>query len=188
MSQTDRDAIFRGAYRIKLLKPSAWKKKAEELIAVAESLEPTVLGHPETSAFLALNAVYLMLASFAVENLRKGALVARNRKRYEEGMLQAPARRFPEELKSHDLLKLGALLELVFSEEETRLAKRLSHAAAWSGRYPVPLRFWRMPIWDNDNSLTIGTALLTDVFDVHRLLRRLEEELDPRDPAGADLI
>lgn len=183
MSQTDRDAIFRGAYRIKLLKPSAWKKKAEELIAVAESLEPTILGSA-TSAFLPLNAAYLMLASFAIENLLKGALVARNRNRYEEGMLQTPDRRFPGELKSHDLLELGERLEFVFSEEETRLAKRLSHAAIWSGRYPVPLRFAEMPIWDKDNSLTIGSALSTDVSDVHRLFRRLEEELDLQDPPG----
>jgi hypothetical protein len=185
-SRADRDGIFRAHYRIKLLKPSAWKEKAEELIAVAESIEPAIDEHSETPPFHALNAAYLMLVSFAVENLLKGALVARNRDRYKKDMLQTLQRRFPEELKKHDLLELSEMLGLVFTEEETRLAQRLSHAATWSGRYPVPLRFSELPIWDDDH--VILTATPTDSFEIHGLFRRLEEELDLQDPPDADFL
>src|SRR6202162_2428031 len=186
VSQSDRDGMLRAYYRIKLLKPSAWKEKAEELIAVAESLEPAILDHSETPPFHALNSAYLMLVSFAVENFLKGALVARNRDRYKEFMLKTPERRFPLELRSHDLLDLGRRLGLVFSGEETRLANRLSHAATWSGRYPVPLRFSEFPI--GDDSFVFGEALPDDSFEIHKLFLRLEEELDLEDPPGADFL
>jgi len=132
-----------------------------------------------------LNAAYLMLTSFAVENLLKGALVARNRARYEMALFQTPERKFPGELHSHDLLALGEeRLGLVFSNEEKDLLKRLSHCGTWSGRYPVPVRFSELPIWDD--SLVTGSVSPDDVASVRRLVARLQEELDLHDPPGAE--
>ena len=79
------DATF---YRSTLLSVDAWKKRADELLAVARLLEPQIhdiwtrmrewssdpasVRPPRRDVF----GVYLMLVGFAVENLLKGVLVS----------------------------------------------------------------------------------------------------------------
>ena len=79
---------------------------------------------------LDLLPVYMMLMAFALENLAKGILIAREPDRVKEAILKR------WEGDGHDLNELAEAAKLSLSSDEKRLLLNLSIHAVWMGRYP----------------------------------------------------
>ena len=119
--------------------PRVWLGQAQDLRLAARLLwhaheqefeKVTSAGRAET---LGLGEIALMLMGFALEVLFKGILVARDPSLAGEGRLNGS-------LKSHDLIALREAVGLDLPAHEAQLLERLSEAAIWMGRYPVPVR------------------------------------------------
>lgn len=70
-----------------------------------------------------------MLYGFALENLLKGVLVARDANLVGDKKINVP--------KTHDLVALADLAKISLSTTQRDLLKRLSTITTWSGRYPA---------------------------------------------------
>ncbi len=123
-----------------------WISKARDLYECAKKLEPEVVRIWENRRAVSSNesvrlqadhyqGVYFMLLSYAVENLLKASLVAKNGSQYKE------KKKFPEDLKCHDLVKLANRIDLKLEAGEEDLFRRLTRSAIWHGRYPAPLKY-----------------------------------------------
>ncbi len=78
--------------------------------------------------------VALMLLGFAIENVAKCILIARNPSLIDrEGGLD-------EQLRTHDLVDLACSCRCPLNTDQTRALSVLTEYAVWAGRYPVPLR------------------------------------------------
>lgn len=136
--------------------PGSWFDAAETLTAATEALLPAAKAYEDCfldvaedfatsgrkSAVLSIEhppdvrAIILVLAAYAAENLCKGHLVATRRMEVTRSAKQG---RLPDWLKGHNLPKLLEEVGFKTQEEDRILANRLSRAAIWSARYPVPL-------------------------------------------------
>lgn len=140
-------ALIRCRSYKRLLAANAWIEKSDELLHAASLLEPGVRSLWESRLERGSSGVpsrgvidtYLMLVAYAVENLLKAALVHRRATEFvlevdNSGKLPAALRKA-----SHNLIALAASVDFSPSRDEEWLLRRLSRAARWSGRYPVPL-------------------------------------------------
>lgn len=138
------------------LEPDTWFAVADKLAAATEALLPTAKAYEEcfidaARAFAEsgeetagltiehpqdVRAIILMLAAYAAENLCKGLLVARDREEIRASLAESGA--LPKNLVGHDLPRLLEQISFEPAPEERVLAWRLSRAAVWSARYPVP--------------------------------------------------
>lgn len=144
------DSVYRSNFQSTAFSEALWIGKALDLYQSARRLEPAIenvwnsyrargenrSGPVEPDHY---SGPYFMLISYAVENLLKAAAVSRNTHTYRE-YFQSTGK-FPDELKSHDLMKLGKLLDLTITQEEESLLRRLTRSAVWFGRYPAPLKY-----------------------------------------------
>ena len=145
------DHVYFSNYRMGLLSASAWQRQAKALLRAASLLETEVrdiwkhnmkwlknqdnMNARATEIF----AVHFMVVAFAIENLLKAALV-----RSEYAALRASfekSGRLPAALKSHDLFGLAQRVGFAPTLEEEDVLRRLTRAAVWAGRYPVPSEF-----------------------------------------------
>lgn len=142
----DWDKVRKLNYRSALLAPHIWIAQAEGLFEVAESLVP----HVETVWQSFRNAakgsnqaqpdavimIHFMLTAFSVENLLKAELV---RRYYRECLSEFEVTgNLPRVLKSQNLYDLAKKCGLTPDSEEEDLLRRLTRAAVWAGRYPLP--------------------------------------------------
>jgi hypothetical protein len=138
------------------LDPQSWFAVAEKLAAAATVLLPAAKEYydpfisaaksffdsGEKTAVLTIEhppdvrAIVLMLAAYAAENLCKGLLVARNKDGVRRSCEDAGS--LPTNLMNHDLPKLLDNIRYELQPGDRVLAWRLSRAAVWSARYPVP--------------------------------------------------
>jgi hypothetical protein len=112
---------------MKLLEPhieSYWES------ANAQFLGQDSKPEPEHS----LTDVHMMLAGFAIENLRKEYLVDRLSP---EDRNAVGAGTFPKSLRTHNTLELIELTGMTLSETEKYLVDQI-YQAIWRGRYPGP--------------------------------------------------
>jgi hypothetical protein len=137
-------------YQDTLLRTSSWVNNAVGLLDSAALLEPNVNDFWQTwrrhlkDKFVRMKSdkyisVYLMLISFAVENLLKAMIVREKRSEIVDELLRG---RLPKILKSHDLITLSQLAQFPIKNElQEDLLRRLSRSAVWRGRYPIPLDY-----------------------------------------------
>jgi hypothetical protein len=78
----------------------------------------------------------LMLAGFALENLAKGLIVAREPQVVGERELARWNLR-----SGHEITGLFKRANLPLGEDERLTVQRLEYFARWAGRYPVPMKF-----------------------------------------------
>lgn len=134
-------------YAEKLLDPELWIKKAEELLAAAQMLEPEVKKHwdvclsnliDRTNIHVPtdLQGPYFMLIAYALENLCKAALIRESKEKLRNKIVK----QLPKKLEGHNLLDLVNKIELPIDVQEEGLLVRLSHNSVWAGRYPVPMK------------------------------------------------
>jgi hypothetical protein len=152
MTQDDFDwsPVYRSNYKTDLLRWKGWLRKAEGFLSVIKLVTPEVhetwrrsmlwlkdrtLPLPPQEIF----GVHLLLAAYALENILKGALVRQYYRRLETDFERTG--KLPKLLKSHNLYWLARFLNLAFTLQEEDLLRRLSHAAVWYGRYPVPAQY-----------------------------------------------
>lgn len=84
-------------------------------------------------------AVYMMLAGFALENLFKACLIEKNRTALRESVTKSG--KMPNILKTHDLRKLAKRCEIELDQDTKSLLDRITKHSVWRGRYHFPLDF-----------------------------------------------
>ncbi len=151
-----------------------WKKSHEELermkSSAGQQVTPDMMADFTTNRFL---SSYTMIAGFAIENFVKGVLVGRGGIDFSQGHL-------PEELKSHDLIKLFGDADVTLSRGEKQIVENAGKAILWKGRYATPLSA-------NKISGEGFMHLASQPRNIVALFRRMVDEL-PADILGAGKI
>jgi hypothetical protein len=145
------DPVFKSNYRAKLLSRADWIRKGQALLESAKLLEPDVAAiwkglrewherkHTKELKSDEILSVYLMLVAFTVENLLKARLIQKCYHKFRDEFESYG--RLPPLLKTHDLFPLAKEAGLSIGTEEEDLLRRLTRAAIWAGRYPLPIEF-----------------------------------------------
>jgi hypothetical protein len=181
----DWKGVFKRIYKSKALRAKLWKEKASDLILVASFLEPEIdrvweiMKKASQGQNVALGnsriiGIYLMLVSFAVENMLKARLIEMNLHEYRKAV--ETNGNLPSELRSHDLYNLSIQAGLQITDAEEDLLRRLSRSAIWAGRYPVPLRHVDLEgqKYSDGDVKNDSRYLLSDRADIKNLVDKLE--------------
>lgn len=134
-------------YRGSLSEPKAWIHVARNIVHGMDCLRPVVVDFWKEVADSVLknspnglnvqktiHGVYLMLASYALENLLKALLIKKRSfgpESFSAGL--------PKEIDTHNLEELANSVGIEVGDSEKELLKRLSAYAYWAGRYPAPV-------------------------------------------------
>ncbi len=179
-------------YTEKLLWPELWLRKADDLVAAAELLEPevrkqwdchrgqtmgeTVEPRPD------LQGVYLMLVAYAIEDLCKAELGRReraSRKKVKEK--NKVITELPSVLpKNHDVTRLVRRIGLTADIREEDLLRRLSRYCKRAGHYPVPTgpdAIRAAEQFGNGKSYLVAYLGEHDIQGVHQLVARVENHV-----------
>jgi len=190
------DRVYRGIHYSNLTAARKWFELAIELVAAAEVLVPSVLAfwdgveawsaerslpyeqrtqrYPEHS----FHQTFLMLYAFAIENYCKGALAPRLDDEARERLRTEG--KFPPFMKTHNLVQLAKQIGFpVESVEDEALLRRLSHAATWSGRYPVSTdhRSTFAERFSDGTTYNLTFIAHADVEDVRALAARIRDRV-----------
>ena len=187
------DMIGRKNYEAIAFSPQQWFKLADHLLQSAKLLKPRAARardsmsehfkdrsiRPKLDHY---TATYLMLTSYAIENLLKGELVNRNAisLRADPGFLKKG--KLPAKLCTHNLLELADELKLEFDVEAQATLLRLQRSAIWNGRYPVPLDYKATDNKQNHRGrdFFIGYLVLSDLDYLPVLVADIRRQLDIR--------
>ncbi len=189
----DWQKISMSLYQDTIVSVSSWLTKAIALLDSASLLEPKVNEFWQTwrrhikdkSVRMKSDkyiSVYLMLTSFAVENLLKSIIVRGRRSEILDELVRG---RLPKILKSHDLITLSQLAEFPIKNElQEDLLRRLSRSAAWHGRYPIPLdyRSGKTAKFLDGKEYTISLAREIDLDLVKELIEDIKQFGNFRSP------
>jgi hypothetical protein len=119
--------------------PLEWFKHSRSLIAAARSTRERAEVLIDALEKSDLENVATMLYGFSLENLFKAIWTLRKfGSPHKEGW--EPQADFPPELKTHDLIKLAAMIDGNLVKNYELSLSMLSDATTWSGRYPCSLR------------------------------------------------
>jgi hypothetical protein len=187
---------------------SSWLRKSSDLLDVAKLLEPRLaerwealkdfkrigwMGDPRLRDF---TGVYFLLVAYGIENLLKGAAIARSQPTDGVFVYKQLSRlhqefektgKIPESVKTHDLFRLAQDAGISCSLEEEDLLRRLTRATEWYGRYPVPLGYLEMrgtEKFSDGKEYSLNYSGADDVARITRLLDKLHGELLVNPPAG----
>jgi hypothetical protein len=129
-----------------------WFDAADELQFAAELLKPQVRAwwsgvvewrdskeRPRKFPALGCHSIMMMLFSFAIENLCKGALIRDGQVDVSSGAIINSG--LPKELKSHNVRSLIRAVGLTCDDADQELLSRMSRAATWRGRYPAAAKY-----------------------------------------------
>lgn len=123
-----------------------------------------------------VHGVYLMLSAYAIENLFK-AIIVKTKNWPDENLTKS----IPQELKTHDLIKLAELSGLNFTDRGKELLMRQSEYAIWAARYPAPIK--RDFLLPQQLPTGIKNTLLywqgSDVRDIDIIINILKNKIDP---------
>jgi hypothetical protein len=144
------DAVYLSNHAARFTRPQAWFESAIELAAAAEALSPLVIAwwdslkawQDDKSEIFnehSYHQIFLMLYAFAIENYCKGTLAGRLD--WSDRIALQSQGKFPKHMKTHDLFTLTNNIGFAPSLEDEELLRRLTHAAVWTGRYPVSTHF-----------------------------------------------
>ncbi len=133
----ERDAIeeiFAG----RVSNPIEWFKHSRSLLAAARATRERAEVLIDVLEKSDLENVATMLYGFSLENLFK-AIWTLNKFGSPHQESWEPLAVFPPELKTHDLVKLAAMVDPKILNEYELSLSMLSDASTWSGRYPCSL-------------------------------------------------
>lgn len=143
------EAFWRQRFDDHAMEPLAWVFTARNLRRAATALYVRFESEAERLSDESRNLAapkdfhligpILLLAGFAIENLLKGILV-----RNTPGLISGGD--LPQNLLTHDLVKLSQGTQVHVSAEERQLLEELTENSIWMGRYPIPRTYrHRMP-------------------------------------------
>jgi len=119
--------------------PLKWFNHSRSLIAAARSTRERAEILIDIREELDLKNVATMLYGFSLENLFKAIWILKKfGSPHKEGW--KPQAEFPRELKTHDLVKLAAMIDANLVKDYELSLSMLSDASTWSGRYPCSLQ------------------------------------------------
>lgn len=153
MSQVNCDEVSM-MFAVRVSNPLEWFKHSRSLLAAARTTQERaeVLIDPLEKSDL--QHVATMLYGFCLENLFKAIWIFQ---KFDAPYSDAwePLYEFPNELKTHDLVKLAKLVDEGLPRQYELSLSLLSEAATWSGRYPCSIKgdegtIWRMPQVNED--------------------------------------
>lgn len=117
----------------------------------------------------------MTLAAFAVENVLKGLMIARNQNLIQP-RIDRPEELLDRKLKTHSLADLASFANVEPSADEEALLGRLTEFVLWAGRYPFPLR--ALETAPRPGAETGGSSFTSDWFPtLDALFSRLRDEL-----------
>jgi len=144
------DKRYKSIFISKLLNENTWLKNAKALIDAASSFEPEV--YRVWDAILSAQSrgeditirveyfgTYYMLIAYAIENILKAKIISKKCSEFKKYVEQKWE--LPPDLKNHNLFKLAKDVNISLNSSEESYLRRLSRAAIWAGRYPVPTKY-----------------------------------------------
>jgi hypothetical protein len=144
--------------------PIEWFDRSRALIATARITRRQADKLISRTEQRALNNVCAMLYGLSLENLFKAHWFL-NKHGAPHLPTWEPEVKFPNEIKTHNLVKLAGMIHLNLTDKRRHILVYLSEAATWSGRYPCSL-----------SADDPGTFLLPSTFDVaEKIYRKLKE-------------
>jgi hypothetical protein len=190
--EPDWDRISLSNYAADLLNSRKWFETANELTAAMSVLEPHVLawwqslkewsnGNAQIFREHGFQPLYMMLASYAIENLCKGYSVRRLDPTERDIVRQHG--RLPKRLETHRLAGLITDTEMSIDNLEEELLARLERAAIWFGRYPIP-RFFRernTAILPDGHLQSVSWQGSADVYRTKAIIKRIRKHVGARD-------
>ncbi len=133
MKKNSDDENLKTRYDNITMRPETWLFKATDLIYAANILKE----HEEFLKDGRSIAVYMMLNSFAIENLIKCIYIQKNSDMVKDGELIK---------KGHNLLKMFKDAKINYTQSEEDLLNRLYHSVE-IGRYSIPKTFGEFKEW-----------------------------------------
>ena len=177
-----------------------WEKSADNLLAASKKLEPNIKKYwsewreilteerknlkvrdidPKIIPRRYFQDIYSMLVAYAIENLCKASLILKNKKQYEQEILQKGI--LPADLKTprHDLAKLVKKLNLYINPYEKNLLLRISRNSHWQGRYPVPVKAEDLNpvVKDEGNAHFVAFLAPEDIPKLKLLIIRIKKNI-----------
>lgn len=142
-----KDNFYINKYGELLLDYSLWEKKSDYLYESAKLLESKIENDWRQSQNGSkpfdyhYSSIYLMLSSFAIENLLKAIIIKNDLNTIKTNFKKC--NRLPKILSSHNLLELARKANSNDIDKEENIflkifLKKLSRNAIWEGRYPIP--------------------------------------------------
>jgi hypothetical protein len=189
--QPDWDQVYKTNYVSKITLSQYWFSEANKLLAAAKFLEPHILqGWEDTQAWIKKEKVrfpehefqttYMMLCSYAIENLCKGWLAARLPV-WERERLKRQGK-LPKSLEGHDLFELVEKIGMPFVDHDEELLRRLALSAVWRGRYPVPLHYrGGEGVFKDGRTYNLQELGAGDIPRIKDLVQRLRQHVDAPD-------
>ncbi|HJO93408.1 MAG TPA: hypothetical protein QF753_08405 [Victivallales bacterium] len=143
------DDLIKKVFKNDLIDHEKWYQKGLDLIDIAKLLEPKIneywANNSKRKKLKHFLDCHLMISSFAIENLLKSIIILLNKDEFEKAM--SKTHKLPKLLQEHDLSKLLDKTGIAIAEQNSKdLLIRLSRAAIWQGRYPIPLLSNNLPI------------------------------------------
>jgi hypothetical protein len=114
-----------------------------------------------------------MLTAFAIENLLKAELVRKFYRQFKEEFDSSGE--LPPLLKRHHLFILAKKAGLSMGPEEEDLLRRLTRAAIWAGRYPIPIEFGELSGGEQFSDGSVRSISYLGGKDVDRLRKLLSK-------------
>lgn len=188
--KVDWDDVYKRNYESIAFWDIQWIYCAKALLTSASEIEPRVCelwdnyqAHMEDKT-IPLKAdyyqgTYFMLIAYAVENLFKAAIVRENSLIFRHEFQSN--KKFPTDLKSHELVELAKKAGFNYSLEEEDLLRRLTRHAIWAGRYPIPLGYKESAVsekFSNGSHHHISWFGKSDIERLNSLIIRIKESLE----------
>lgn len=188
MYETD----FESEFKEKILDYEQWISKAEELLEVADFLEPKLKkmwAEMIEGGFLKEHyiTIYFMLSSYALENYLKALYIKTNFQKIDAELTENCE--LPKSLKKykHDLWELAKELDVVAGEwGEENLLKKMSRSAVWFGRYPTPTKpkdlkkFYESEY--KSKPMPFHSYMNTDLEEIRPIISRIKSKLNQSIP------
>ncbi len=168
---TNEDGIWVKRYTEIAKDPYTWLGKATGLIYAANKVLIKEKEGPLKGLYQNVG-IYMMLSSFAIENILKCIIIQKTSTVVNNGKLD-------ESVLGHDLLKLFKNANINYTSSEENLLNRLSNFAIQAGRYPIP-KNW---VSYKDSLSGKGTGkhqsifMSSDLDTIVDIISKLQEEL-----------
>lgn len=168
---TNEDDIWVERYKEIAKEPYTWLGKATDLIYAANKVLIKEKEWPLKGLYRDFS-IYMMLSSFAIENILKCIIIQKTPTIVNNGKLD-------ERVLGHDLLELFKNANINYTSSEEDLLNRLSHFAIQAGRYPLPKNWgiYKDSLSGKGTGKHRSIFMSIDLDTIVDIINKLQEEL-----------